>query len=502
MNCVLYARVSTDKQADKELSIPAQLQAMRDYARQHEWRVAHEFIEAGASAKTTDRRVLQDLLARIKDGEPTIDVVLVHKIDRLARNVYDHATIKSFLTQHEVRLASVVENVDDSVSGQLVENIMASLAQFYSANLADEVRKGMRQKVLKGGWPHKPPRGYVVVKNEGGRADLEIHPREGPLMRRAFELYATGWYSMRSVANRLAKEGLVAGNGNAIPQAHIRRLLSNPFYVGRVRWQDLEAQGKHPPLVSDALFAKVQNTIRERYRDPGVKGSLNGFPLRGLALCAHCRGRMSAERHRRWSYYRCSRRSYRREKCPSGYCNAAKAHSGLERVCKQIRLSQDIADRVLAEASRLIADRTAQAVTHSERRRTRLANLLKDQVQLAEAFTAEDVAPKAFVAKAAKLREAKSRVEDDINRSVPNADDLFSKVAKIVQIATSLWDLYERLDDFRRADFLRSVFKSVILDHDGIAGFTLKSPFDALAVPPSARPMSPRDQAEWILRAA
>src|SRR5262245_38363817 len=131
MKCVLYARVSTDKQAEKELSIPAQLQAMRDYASRHNWSIAREFLEPGASARTAERPVLRELLSYCRNhGKP--DIVLVHKIDRLARNVYDHATIKALLTQQGVRLASVVENVDDSVSGQLVENIMASIAQFYS----------------------------------------------------------------------------------------------------------------------------------------------------------------------------------------------------------------------------------------------------------------------------------------------------------------------------------------------------------------------------------
>ena len=159
MNCAVYARVSTEKQAEKELSIPAQLQAMHDYARQRGWVIVEEFLEPGVSARTTGRPALQALLSRCKSADGRLDVVLVHKIDRLARNVYDHATIRALLQAHSIKLASVVENMDDSVSGQLVENIMASIAQFYSGNLSEEVKKGMRQKVLKGGWPHLPPRG-------------------------------------------------------------------------------------------------------------------------------------------------------------------------------------------------------------------------------------------------------------------------------------------------------------------------------------------------------
>src|SRR5579862_4917756 len=93
MNCLIYARVSTDKQADKELSIPAQLQAMRHYANQRNWQILQEFADAGASGRTTARPMLHQLLVRCRNPHDQIDVVLVHKIDRLARNVADHAMI-------------------------------------------------------------------------------------------------------------------------------------------------------------------------------------------------------------------------------------------------------------------------------------------------------------------------------------------------------------------------------------------------------------------------
>src|SRR5262249_8764949 len=146
MNCLIYARVSTEQQAERELSIPAQLKASREYAAKQNWTVVEEFVEPGVSARTASRPVLQAMLRRCK-ALPKVDVVLVHKIDRLARSVHDHALIRFQLKQQHIKLASVVENVDDSVSGQLVENIMASIAEFYSANLGEEVKKGMRMLV-------------------------------------------------------------------------------------------------------------------------------------------------------------------------------------------------------------------------------------------------------------------------------------------------------------------------------------------------------------------
>jgi DNA invertase Pin-like site-specific DNA recombinase len=160
MYCFIYVRVSTDRQADKGLSIPAQLDACRQFAHQRNWTISEEFVEAGTSAKTTERPALQQLLTKCRNNELSGGgVLLVHKIDRLARNIADHVAIRATLQQHQIRLASVSENLEDSASGQLVEHIMAAIAEFYSMNLADEVRKGMRQKVLRGGWPHQAPRG-------------------------------------------------------------------------------------------------------------------------------------------------------------------------------------------------------------------------------------------------------------------------------------------------------------------------------------------------------
>jgi site-specific DNA recombinase len=482
MNCVLYARVSTDKQADKELSIPAQLEAMRDYARQRAWTIAREFIEPGASAKTTDRPALQGLLSLVRDTESKIDVLLVHKVDRLARNVYDHATIKVLLKQHDIRLASVVENLDDSVPGQLVENIMASIAQFYSANLSEETRKGMRQKVLKGGWPHQAPRGYITVKDRASRdSRIQVQPREGALVLRAFELYASGLYSITVLANRLAKDGLISSNGGPIPKSYIHRMLTNRFYIGRVRWKDLEVQGLHPILVPPALFEKVQTVIQQRYRDPGRKSGAKGFPLRGFAICAACRGKMTGERRDRWGYYRCSRQSYRRELCDARLCNIKRAHADLERICQQVRLRRSTAAAIQRAVDQQLAVSAASRTRRMAEIETEQMALVTAEMRLTDAFTNGDVSPEVYKNKTADLRAKRIQLEDESKRLSIDPAAVVAKVKEVLDVATALWDLYEALDDGKRAELVRSVFSAIVLGHEGIVGFSLKRPFDKLA---------------------
>ncbi|MDB5388758.1 MAG: recombinase family protein [Planctomycetaceae bacterium] len=484
MNCIVYARVSTDKQAEKDLSIPAQLQAMRDYARQQGWSVMEEFVEPGASGTTADRPALQRLLARVQVGTVKVDVVIVHKLDRMARNIEDHVAIRATLKRSGVRLASVTENVDDSVSGQLIENIMASFAQFYSANLATEVKKGMRQKVLNGGWPHRPPRGYMLVKRPDGTGnDIEIHPKDGPLMRRAFELYGSGWHSMRAVAALLARDGLLSRNGGPIPQAHFRRLLSSSFYIGKVRWHAVECPGRHTPLVSSELFDRVQGLVHQRYRNPGMKGSVQGFPVRGLAVCASCRGHMTAERHGRWGYYRCSRQSFRKALCDAKFCNAERAHQGLIKICRQIQLNRVTASTIQNAAERLINERQETRARRAQGFHDERSALLAAEMRLTDGFTTGDVSPALYKARIAQIRSQRSRLEEASDRTSISAEQLAERVAHALQLATSVADLYEAFDELKRAELLRTVFSAIVLDHNGVVGVTLKPPFDDLLKP-------------------
>jgi site-specific DNA recombinase len=477
VSCVLYARVSTDRQAEKDLSLPAQLEAMREHARRLGWTVAEEVLEPGASAKTADRPALQQLLSRIRSGELTVGAVLVHKLDRFARNVYDHATIKALLLKHGVRLASVVENIDDTVSGELVEHIMAAIAQFYSGNLSQETKKGMRQKVLAGGWPHKPPRGYVTVRQDG-RSRIEIHPRIGPLVRQAFELYATGLYSIEMVADRLRADGLVTASGNRLSKAHLHRILTNHFYVGRVRWQGLDVEAKHPSLVTPQLFAKVQDAIAKRFKAVKSRSAVAGLPLRRLAICARCRGRMTGEWHGRWAYYRCSRRSYRRDLCDSRMCSAKMVHEDLKRVCCQVQITRARAQQIKRAAEAIVAKRTGSHMR--SRMEQEGINLQREESQLARAFVAGDVEAARYREQAEDIRRRRESLDDRSAEASGNSRQVLAAVAHRLEIATALWDLYANFDERRGVDLLRTVFKSLVMDARGLTGYVLNPPFDGL----------------------
>lgn len=373
MNILIYVRVSTDKQAERQLSLPAQLAACRQYANQRDWHIVDEFVEPGVSARTADRPSLKRLLQRCRTGRPAINAVIVHKLDRLARNVADHTAIRAILSRRQISLVSVTENLDESVSGMLVEHIMAAISEFYSSNLAEEVRKGMRQLVLQGGWPHQPPRGYRSVATETGRKRLEPDPDQAPLVQFAFDRFASGDRTLTQLSIELADLGMVAGSGRPLSATTLRTLLSNRFYIGRIVWSDLDRPGRHPALIAPELFESVQAVLKARRRRVVPLGKIPGFPLRGIAVCGECGAKMIPERHGRHKYYRCSQQQKDRTLCRSQYSIADCIHVDLHRLLEK-------AHAIFGQEALDVLAWSDAEVIEQLRRRIRTAVLARDRV--------------------------------------------------------------------------------------------------------------------------
>jgi site-specific DNA recombinase len=290
MRAVIYTRVSTKEQSQEGYSLAAQRDACAQWINTHAGELVEEFCDAGESARTADRPEFKRLLDALRHDR-TIDVLVVHKLDRLARNLEDHAAIRAALRKLDVQLVSVTENFERTPSGQLIEGIIASLSEFYSGNLSLEIRKGQQQKLKSGWWPAKAPIGYRNVRTEGERreARIEIHPTHGPLIREAFELYGTGEWPLTALQAHLSERGLTARNG-PLARSRLATTLANPFYIGIMRWHGADHPGKHEPLISRELFDRVQAVLAHK----GNQGRQrrNDHPLRGLLYCGQCGSRL------------------------------------------------------------------------------------------------------------------------------------------------------------------------------------------------------------------
>lgn len=233
--------MSSAQQANKDFdaegfSIPAQREACQREARQLSAEAVGEFIDRGESAKTANRPELRAMLDRLKLGD--IDYVIVHKVDRLARNRADDVEIVMAIKKAGAQLVSVTENIDETPSGLLLHGIMSSIAEFYSRNLAAEVMKGTTQKAQKGGTPYRAPIGYKHSRIEVDGREVRVvvpDPERAPLVSEAFTLYASGDYSLSELAAILEERGLRSRPTRRYPSRALlpkdfQSLLRNPYF--------------------------------------------------------------------------------------------------------------------------------------------------------------------------------------------------------------------------------------------------------------------------------
>jgi site-specific DNA recombinase len=355
---VTYYRVSTLKQANKDddpegYSVPAQREACQRKADSLDAEIVAEFVDRGESAKTADRRDFQRMLAFVKEAG-NIDYVILDKVDRFARNRRDDANLLFELRMAGAQLVSVKENIDDTPAGQLLHAIMAGIAEFYSRNLATEALKGMTQKAKVGGTPGRAPIGYLNTRRRiDGRevATVVVDPERAPLVQWAFEVYATGEWTIRRLTAALAEKGLKAlPHGRKVPgplaPSHVARMLHNRYYIGYVRFKGLEYQGRHQPLVPESLFEHVQEVLRTHDR-VGEKRRTHHHYLKSSVFCGECGSRLCLTNAKgTYLYFFCLGRQQHRTSCQQRYLAAHDVEAAVERYWATVRLPDELQERV------------------------------------------------------------------------------------------------------------------------------------------------------------
>lgn len=298
-NCFGYVRVSTVKQGEG-VSLEAQREAIEQFAARNDITIGRWFEErvtAAKSGRPEFDRMLRLLKSRRADG------VVMHKIDRSARNFTDWAKIGG-LSDAGIDVHFATETLDfRSRGGRLSADIQAVIAADYIRNLREETIKGLNGRLKQGLYPFKAPIGYL---NRGKGQTKAVDPVRAPLIRQAFELYASGNHSLLSLTREMKRRGLVNDRGRALTKGGIEKVLRNPFYFGLIRIATTGASypGIHEPLISTGLFERVQEL---RAGKAGKKVTRHNFTYRGLFRCLACGGSMTGERQRGHVYYRCHR---------------------------------------------------------------------------------------------------------------------------------------------------------------------------------------------------
>ena len=386
----IYGRVSSIKQ-DVDLSISAQLKALREYAARNGYEVFREFVDEAESSKTSARPEFRKMIAMARRENRPFDSILVWKYSRFARNREDSIVYKTMLRKNGVQVISINEPVDDTATGKLMEAIIESMDEFYSTNLGEEITRGMRESASRGYYvASHTPYGYIRVKvNDGGkeRPKLELDPSKAQIVKRIFSETAGGKGGLTDVVKDLNREGIAGPQGKGWTKTTVHKILSNEAYTGTLVWgrnssrnmKPIRVENAWPAIVDKDTFEKAQSMLKSRsFAKMHPRRVASHYLLSGLIKCGYCGKAFVGQdaKSGKINYYVCGTLLKKGAgSCPSHYINSQK-FEGL--VISKIR-AHILTEENLKELVRLVNEEMDAAATEY---RDRLDNILEEIVDV------------------------------------------------------------------------------------------------------------------------
>ncbi|MBQ5347281.1 MAG: recombinase family protein [Ruminococcus sp.] len=271
MNGVIYARYSSDNQ--REESIDGQLRECLAFAEKNDIQIIETYVDRALSAKTDNR---PDFQRMIRDStKEQFEVIIVWKLDRFARNRYDSAHYKAILKRNNVRVVSATEAISQGPEGIILESLLEGMAEYYSAELAEKVLRGMKENAynckFNGG---TIPYGYYVDDEK----HLQIESKTAMIVREVFELYDNGM-TMKEITDTLNRKGLRNRKGNPFTISVVSKMLTNRRYIGEYKFKEIVVEDGIPAIISKNLFESVNKKLEANRKKPARKKSPDEYLL-------------------------------------------------------------------------------------------------------------------------------------------------------------------------------------------------------------------------------
>ena len=337
---ILYARKSTDDLSRQVRSIGDQLAELRELARREHITVVDELVER-QTAKKPGRPIFNDMLTRIERGEA--EGILAWHPDRLSRNSVDAGRIIWLIDTGVIKATRFPTYwFEPTAHGKFSLSLMLSQSKYYIDNLSENIRRGQRQKVKNGIWPMVAPVGYL---NDQASKTIYPDPVRALLVRKAFELYATGLYTIDRLLRVVNDLGMVGRHGEPLCRAQYHRILQNPLYCGLIRYGSEEYEGKHDSIITKDLFDKVQAvmTRKSKPKTPALKP----YRYRGMFRCGECGCFITSETQKGHNYLCCTKRVKR--DCSQPYVREQMIADEITDLLRGIALPIEDADAMIGQ---------------------------------------------------------------------------------------------------------------------------------------------------------
>ena len=493
----LYARVSSDRQ-DVDLSVAAQLRALRDHANKNGYMVVREYVDEAESGRVSTRPEFQKMIDAASKAEAPFKEILVWKFSRFTRKREHAVAFKSLLRRKGVRVVSITEQADDSPTGKLLEGIIESVDEFYSENLAQEVLRGMREAASRGFWVSSySPFGYNRVHVQDGakkRPTLEPDPDASRIVKRMFDMAEAG-KGMVDITKTLNDEGILSPRGKLWGKTSVHAILVNEAYTGTLIWgqnsrdnaEPVRVEKAFPAIITKAQFSRVGKLMRSRapkQAHPRRVGST--YMLSGLVKCKACNRALSGQdaKSGQFAYYVCQSIMKRgKGACHTPRLNARRFE---EMIVEKIR-SSILTDGSITELVKVV-DEQMDGIAGEQRKRLKtiddeLEDVKRRLAAIWNAIETSDIDISDASDRIKEHRERKERLEDaaaDARAILSERRAHLDDVDTIAAYARDMKDFLEESELTERRAFIESFVKEiVVIPGDALIRYTVPMPGDS-----------------------
>ena len=470
MRYFLYARKSTDEADRQVLSIEAQLAELREYARREGLVIAREFIES-KTAKEPGREVFNEMVAGLEQGAAH-GIVAWHP-DRLARNSIDGGRIIYLVDTGKVlELKFPTFWFDATPQGKFMLSIAFGQSKYFIDNLAENVKRGLRQKLRNGIFPALAPIGY---KNDTKNHTIVVDPVLAPLVKRTFELYASGRYPIRDLRDTMNGLGLKRWDKD-LANSNYQKILKNPFYYGVIRYLGEYYEGKHTPLISKALYNKCQEVMARKSRHTHAQKGLKPYVYRAAFRCAECGCYITTETQKGHNYLHCTKRKM---PCSQLFVREERIDEQVRDILKGVSLPPALAaealDNIKKEKSKAAqaGERAAQNLRDKIDILNQRMNALLDMVLSGQLTQAE------YALKKRSFVEEKKEIEMKLAAFARQGDKRFEPVRAFYQSASHVGEAAISGNPAENLQILKNIGSNLIIGGKRIS-YKLTFPWEKL----------------------
>jgi len=462
-----YIRVSTLRQGQTGTSLDEQRAAIERYAARSGLEIVQEFEEKETAAKR-GRPVFTQMLKGLRQGRAS--GVVMHKIDRSARNLRDWADLAELIDGGiEVHFAN--ESLDlHSRGGRLSADIQAVVAADFIRNLREETRKGFFGRLRQGFYPRPAPVGYL---DRGGGKPKEVDPVQGPLVRQAFDLYATGNWTLAELVKRMTEAGLRGKGGRPVSVNGMSCLLRNPFYIGvvRVRTRGETFSGQHRPLITRAVFERVRRVLEGK---KAVKEHKHFMLFRRLLVCAACGRTMIGEVQREWIYYRCHTK-----RCPQKSIREDVIESAVKDLLMEIRFTPLENVWLRKQMKQLWVEYSDLRLAQSTAGHLRLEQIQERLAKLADALIDGVLDRETYLNKKNDLVLEEQALREDLKFVDAGREQVMRRVENFIELVNDAYSSWEMADRELKAEFAKILTSNIVVEGKKVI-LKLNNPFRIL----------------------